>query len=111
MNDAYVNGFIEKCAELGVDPEYLLKLAFVPPPASREAIIRSISGLFNIRGSIPPKQIRSELGRFYKMTRSLPHAYPKETHRQWNTLAANFGIPEVSYARLGNKPIPTDIVR
>lgn len=34
MNDAYVQGFIDKCAEHGVDPETLIKVAqtaFAPP--------------------------------------------------------------------------------
>ena len=30
MNDAYVQGFIDKCAELGVDPEALMKTAQLP---------------------------------------------------------------------------------
>lgn len=37
MNEAYVRGFMEKCAELGVDPEALVKAAIGMPSMNQAA--------------------------------------------------------------------------
>ena len=41
MNESYVRGFVEKCAELGVDPEQLVKQAFTLPEL---AIVTALGG-------------------------------------------------------------------
>jgi hypothetical protein len=44
QEEAYIQGFMDKCAQYGVDPETLYKQALIPPPGLNTPMINPFSG-------------------------------------------------------------------
>jgi hypothetical protein len=94
MNDGYLQGFIEKCSESGIDPEELIKVAALP----------NVRRLF---GAVVPEVARPRVSG--KTSRFMREALEGVAPRVRNRVPTRFGLP-IPPRALPVREIPEEVV-